>query len=51
MNIYVQYSRILIGFFENYKFACKTAKFLRNFLTKHELHYLGISNSLCSRTV
>ena len=51
INLYVNYSRTLLWFFENSKLTYKTAKFLRNFRQKHELQYLGISNSLCSRTV
>ena len=35
INLYVQYSRILIWFFENYKLAYKTAKFLRILFDKN----------------
>ena len=45
ISLYVGYSRTLIWFFDDFKFAYKTTKFyakwlVRNFGQKHELQYL-----------
>ena len=42
---FIEYSRTLIRFFEDFKFTCTTTKFypkwlVRNFGQKHELQYL-----------
>ena len=64
-SLYVQYSRTLIRFFKDFKFAYKTTKFYTkindlsttsdkntNFnISKNLLCKVGISSSLCSRTV
>ena len=62
INLYVEYSRTLIRFFQNSKFAYKTTKFyskwtVLNFGQKStpfnilKLCKVGISNSVCNGTV
>ena len=63
VSLYVEYSRTWRWFSEDFQFPYKTTKFyakwlVRNLGQKRELQYLenlllnvGISNSLCSRTV
>ena len=49
ISLYAEYSRILIWFFEDFKFAYKTTKFYakwleRNFGQKHEIQCLETSD-------